>query len=126
MSWQERFQELARKKRKEFNENQEYKKQILKKDERVVQRIGPVIEEVARVLEYQIYKDPDGWRLDPGFGMQYVTISFYGCPNEINIRRTYREAWGDGHYGHIETVDVRDIEDKTLNDRLRNAIAKCV
>ncbi len=123
MSWEERFQELARKKREEFNKNEEYKKQSVKSKERVVQRIGPVIEEVARALGYQIYKDSDKWRLNPGFGTQYVTVYFYGLPTSISVERTY----SDGHQGgHIEGVDVRDIKDKTLDDRLRNAIAGCV
>ncbi len=140
MSREERFQELARKKREEFNEDEEYKRQqtekYAEKRKKLRQRVEPVIEEIARTLGGKISERNDQiwgikvvyaqWELHLNFVGQGYSIGIYLSPDTIFV--IYGPTISQFGYPnkYTEEISINNIEESALNNRLRNAIAKCV
>lgn len=152
MNWQGDFRELARKKRTEFEEAEERQRRHDENVRRVIGRFGPIIEDVARVLNGDIYKgdgfDHDrlikesSWHLSVGGIRGVIEISFH-C-DSIFMEYEHRPYYNGGPTSHSEYVSLRDThpkrtlhewdnvgpwdpeDERILEDRIRKALARCI
>lgn len=131
MNWQEDFQELGRRKRTEFKEAEERKRQRAKDMATLIRRFGPIPKGVVQALGGWIVKEKglDGgevyenskWRLYIHGINGFVEITFH-LPDSIFMKCEL--PYGKSH---IEDVELwRTTDENTLKDRIRNALAQCV
>ncbi len=135
MTWEERFQKLAKEKRDEFDKRLVEEAQECERKNKNVERFGPIVDDIVRVirsanLEIVVskFKDThpayDEWGLSfsKGGGKHSVAIGFY--PDRIYVVHRNGLISSTDHSVCIELSE--NLEEETLFGRFREAIAECI
>lgn len=134
MVWREQLQELSKKKKEEFEKDIEERRQVVERVRETIKICEPIIKEVANAIGASLCKEEVNssaftrwnFKITPA---DVIDVLFdTRCPGGdyfcVQWRRCWNPSWATPE--HREVVPYSCYEDGNLEDKLREAIAKCI